>query len=205
MSREQEPTEDFHAILELAPEIVALTRPDGDLVYLNQAGRDFYGAGVDLLVDGWSAVGESPDSERPTALWLRRFAEADSWDAEFRQRRRDGEPRRMMFRARAMRDGSGTLRGWVLSCTDVEDQRRVGDALRRQAIDSGLLLAAVDEAASRERIRIFTAAALTVLAPLSETVRRLREPGSADPDLGAVVEAALAELRRLLDPLSPGA
>jgi len=204
MSREQESIADFRAILELTPEIVGLTRPDGELVYLNQAGREFYGAGVDLLTEGWSAVGESWDSERPTALWLGRFAETDSWEAEFRQRRHDGEFRRMMFRARAMRDPSGGLRGWVVSCTDVEDQRRMGDALRRQAIDSGLLLAAVDEAAGRERIRLFTAASMTVLLPLSETARRLREPGTGDADLGAVVEAALIELRRLLDPLSPG-
>ncbi len=79
----------------------------------------------------------------------------------------------MAVTSRAVRDPSGALVGWVGTFTDVEDERASADALRRNAVDMGLLLAEANDAARRERLRLSAAAGDSVMLPLEQATRDL--------------------------------
>ena len=90
----------------------------------------------------------------------------------------------MMLSSRAVPAPPGVPAGWVGTCTDVEDARATGDALRRNAIEMGLLIAEANDASRRERLRLSAAAGNSVILPLEQATRELA--------------ASLAGLRRLL-------
>lgn len=174
MSPSPEPNTGPLQILELVPTIVWAIAPDATLSYMNAFGRRYLGFGRGSL-DQTSLLDCVEPSERDRAEdeWSRRTDETDGWSSEFRIRAAGEEPRRMAVTSRAVRDPSGALVGWVGTFTDVEDERASADALRRNAVDMGLLLAEANDAARRERLRLSAAAGDSVMLPLEQATRDL--------------------------------
>lgn len=193
MSAGIEPLADFRVVLDAMPDIAAVLTPDGLLVYVNHVGREYFGADADLLRDGWYDILEPSDRERAAAYWPGPHSETHGWDTEFTLRRHDGEYRRAMVRARAVLGESGRAIAWVVITTDVEDERRLGDELRRRAMDMGLVLALADDAARLERARLAALVRQTAIEPLEAVVPRLRGDHPQDSELVAQSLAALRE------------
>lgn len=193
MSADIEPLADFRVVLDAMPDMAAVLTPDGLLIYMNHAGREFFGPEADLLQDGWYDILEPSERERAAANWPKPDGEMRAWDAEFRLRRHDGEFRRAMVRSRAVVGDSGGPVAWVVSTIDVEDERRLGDELRRRAMDMGLVLALADDAARLERARLAAHVRQTAIEPLEAAAQRLRGDHPQDSELIAQSLAAIRE------------
>lgn len=196
MSADVERLADFRVVLDAMPDIAWVLTPDGRLLYLNRVGREYFGPGADVVQDDWYDFVKPSDRERAAAHWPRPGSDTRAWDAEFTLRRHDGEFRRVMVRARAVVGDSGQPVAWVGTTTDVEDERRLGDELRRRAMDMGLVLALADDAARLERARLAALTRQTAIEPLEAAVRRLR---ADHPQESALVARSLAAIRAALE------
>lgn len=183
-------------MLEHLPQMVWVMDPEGRIVYVNPAGLRFVGDSAGALGLSWLMVVEP--SERDRVLESTRGGPGDAglWSSELRLRRHDGAFRRMRVLAQVVRDDADVTAAWIGTCVDVEDERRVGDELRRQALETGLLVAAHGDAGDRERARLASIAESGVLAPLRLAAARLRAAGAVDESIA--VERAAAALRMLL-------
>jgi hypothetical protein len=101
-----------------------------------------------------------------------------------------------MVRSRAVLGDSGRPAAWVVTTTDVEDERRLADELRRRAMDMGLVLALADDAARLERARLAALVRQTAIEPLEVAVQRLRLDHAQDSE---VVARSLAVIREALE------
>ena len=185
---------DLRHALDALPALAWMLSADRRLLYANRATRAYFGPGA-LQGEYWLDVVEQGERDRAAGNWP-----APDWDAEYRVRRGDGECRRVLVRARALLGDDGTLLGWIGTTTDVEDERRMADEFRRQALDIGLVLAAAGDAAERERARLAKAVRETALEPLETVARRLALEG--DAELSDVVAGSLKALRDAFD--APG-
>ncbi len=183
-------------MIDALPVIIWMLAPDGRLVYINRTGREYFGVDGDFTGDGWDDPVHPNDRDRAKAAWPGPLTAMLGWDTEFRLRRHDGEFRRALVRARPVRDEAGVLVTWIGTTTDVEDERRMGDELRRRALDIGLVLAAAEDAAERERRRLARQLQDAALEPLEAVAQRLRREGQTEAS--AAVERSLTALRGAL-------
>ncbi|MDP1846676.1 MAG: PAS domain-containing protein [Solirubrobacteraceae bacterium] len=188
-----EPLADFRLVLDAMPDIACVLTPDGLLLYMNRVGREYFGPDASLRQDGWYDVVVPSERERAATHWPRPGSETRAWDAEFTLCRHDGEFRRAMVRARPVLGDSGRPAVWLVTTTDVEDERRLGDELRRRAMDMGLVLAVADDAARLERTRLAALLRQTAIEPLEAAVQRLRGDRAQDSELVAQSVAAIRE------------
>lgn len=193
MSADIELLADFRVVLDAMPDIASLVTPDGLLLYMNRVGREYFGPDANLLQDGWYDVVAPSERERAARHWPRPGRETRAWDAEFTLRRHDGEFRRAMVRSRAVLGDSVEPVAWVVTTNDVEDERRMGDELRRRALDMGLVLAVADDAARLERVRLAALVRQSAIEPLEAVVQRLRGDRAQDGELVAQSVAAIRE------------
>jgi len=141
----RESREQFRAIVETMPHFVWSARPDGYLDYYNERWYEY--TGMPRTPDqgwNWKLYVHSDDLDRTVAAWERSLATGEPYDLEYRVRRgSDGSYRWFLGRALPIRDDRGEITRWFGTCTDIDEQRRVGEV--REA-----LLAA--ERATREQV-----------------------------------------------------
>jgi PAS domain S-box-containing protein len=182
---------DLRLALDALPALTWIYTPDRRLLYANRAMREYWGPeGLDD--DAWIDIVHPGDRDRAKAKW-----HEPEVDAEYRLRRSDGEWRRALVRARALHGEDGALLWWIGTTTDVEDERRMGDEFRRQALDIGLVLAAAGDAAERERARLAKVVRETALGPLETAARRLALEDHAE--LSDLVVRSLQAVRDALE------
>ena len=203
MSVHPEPSAELRAVVDAWPVNAWMMDAADGRAYMNRTYREYIGLDVDvthgswLTVDDWLTHLDPRDHERAVAIWRERQASPDGFDAEFRVRRHDGVWRRVLVRARPVRDDAGVMVRWVGTSTDVEDERRMGDELLRRALDTGLVLAAADDAAKHERGRLATQLRTTALDPLEATAQRLQRAGHTEES--SAITRALEALRDALE------
>ena len=112
--------------------IVWITDPDGAIatelpsweVYTGQDRTAYQGW-------GWVSAVHPDDRESTAASWRRALERKDSYYAEYRLLRRDGEHRRVIARGVPVLDAEGSVIEWVGTCIDVEEDRRAAEHLRQ--------------------------------------------------------------------------
>lgn len=106
--------------------------PDGRLDYVNGQTVDYFGRTHEQLVgEGWRDAVHPEDLQTCIDRWTQAVETGDYYEAEFRLRRADGVYRWHLARANSERAADGTVLKWFGTNTDVHDQRRAEDALRR--------------------------------------------------------------------------
>jgi formate hydrogenlyase transcriptional activator len=118
-------------------------RADGTPEFFNQRWLDYTGLSAEqALGSGWKLAIQPDDLPRMLEIFEQAVNARQSFEAEGRLRRCDGEFRWFLFRGSPLRDESGKVVKWYGTNTDIEDQKRVEDVLRadvksfRQIIDS---------------------------------------------------------------------
>jgi PAS domain S-box-containing protein len=120
------------------------SRADGSADFINQRWLDYTGMPVeDALGWGWKVVCHPDDVDRTMEYWRSVLASpGEEPELEARLRRFDGTYRWFLFRVCPLRDESGNVIQWYGTCIDIEDRKRVEEALRasehqlRQMVDS---------------------------------------------------------------------
>jgi formate hydrogenlyase transcriptional activator len=118
-------------------------RADGSPEFFNQRWLDYTGLSAEqALGSGWKLAIQPDDLPRMLEIFEQAVNARQSFEAEGRLRRCDGEFRWFLFRGSPLRDESGKVVKWYGTNTDIEDRKRVEDVLRadvksfRQIIDS---------------------------------------------------------------------
>ncbi|EFH81057.1 PAS domain-containing sensor histidine kinase [Ktedonobacter racemifer] len=130
--RIKESEENWRVLAETVPQLVWTTRPDGRVDYCNQRYCDLTQADFEQLRDyRWRQFLHPEDAERALTLRQQSLATGELFENE--QRLRDGQTGRyrwFLARALPVRDEAGQIDKWFGTCTDIDDQKRMEEALR---------------------------------------------------------------------------
>jgi PAS domain S-box-containing protein len=113
------------------PQIVWTARPDGSVDYYNARWYEF--TGFDRAkVDGWEPVVHPEDVKRCDDAWRASIRDGEPFSLEYRiWDRHENRWRWFIGRALPVRREDGQIRKWFGTGTDIDEQKRVEDALRR--------------------------------------------------------------------------
>jgi len=120
----------FRTLAEALPHMVWTSEPDGTPDYLNSRNTEYTGLTPEQFRGGeWRSTSHPEDLPRVLELWTRSIATGERFEAEYRVRRADGAFRWHLGSVLAHRDDSGRITKWFGSCIDIDDQKRVQEAL----------------------------------------------------------------------------
>jgi PAS domain S-box-containing protein len=119
-------------VIDTIPTVVWSAEPDGSVDFVNQRWLEFLGMSREEFDErGWQAVMHPDDVRRSQKSWSHFLAAGEPYEIEHRVRRGDGEYRWMLARGMPFRDDSGRIVKWYGTAIDIEDRKRVEDALRQ--------------------------------------------------------------------------
>ncbi len=121
----------FRQLADAMPQMVWTARADGQMDYYNQRWYQF--TGDDASGEGsFESALHPEDAKRWLDTWSTAVQTGEPYRIEYRFRdRQEKRWRWFMGRALPVRDESGAVVKWIGSCTDIDDQKRVEDDLRR--------------------------------------------------------------------------
>jgi PAS domain S-box-containing protein len=120
----------YRQVAEGLPQLVWSALPNGERDYYNQRWFDYTGPMPGLSVSElWSNTVHPDDRARALQRWQQSVRTGESFQAEYRLRRNDGEYRWYLGRALPIRDDEGKIVRWFGTCTDIHDQKLAEHAL----------------------------------------------------------------------------
>jgi PAS domain S-box-containing protein len=115
---------DYRTLIELSPQAVWMTDPQGQNIYSNRYWHEFSGLGLEQTSGlGWITAMHPEDAEHGRAEWAAAVARGESFENEVRFRRRDGQYRWHITRAFPLKDASGQVIRWVGIAIDIHDRK----------------------------------------------------------------------------------
>ena len=177
----------FQSLTETVPQMVWTTTPDGVVDYVNRRWQHYTGVTVDQArADGWQHIVHPDDRERDEAEWRAAIRRGDRHLLELRVRRAwDGAYRWHLVSALPVRDADGSIRQWVGSLTDIDDQKRQSETLEslvgeRTAELTASYAALQQEVAERTRAEARERAASAELRRSNEDLEKFAYVASHD-------------------------
>lgn len=126
----------FRQLADAMPQIVWSARPDGYVDYYNERWYEFTGFERSVSGDDGSAILHPGDVERSRQAWRESVETGNPFHIEYRfWDRSEKRWRWFMGRALPVRGEDGSITRWFGSCTDIDDQKRVEEELRRANAD----------------------------------------------------------------------
>ncbi len=125
--------ENLRVLAETVPQLVWTTGPDNRLDYCNQRYCEFTHAAFEQLQGhGWRQFLHPEDAEGVMALRDQTLYTGEPFESECRLRNgQTGEYRWFLARGAPVRDETGQIVKWFGTNTDIEDQKRIEEALRQ--------------------------------------------------------------------------
>jgi len=165
----RESEEEFRTLADAVPHHVWTAKPDGIATWFNPRVYEYVGAAVgDLDGRQWVKIIHPDDLPVALAAWTRALEMGETYEVEFRLRRKDGVYRWFLGRAVPARDELGRIIRWIGTGTDVHDQKTISAEL---AALNATLAERVQEK-TRERDRIWNVSRdLLAVADLDGTLR----------------------------------
>jgi PAS domain S-box-containing protein len=122
----------YRFLAESIPQMVWTADSNGILRYINGQVTSFFGASTEaILGSGWLSYVHSADREGVVKRWAHSVRTGETYEIEFRLRRNDNEWRWHLVRALPLVRADGQVASWFGTCTDIEDQKRTEEALRK--------------------------------------------------------------------------
>jgi len=121
------PASDPHlrTFLETIPQIVWTANAAGWIEWYNSRWHEYTGqTPAEAAGWGWQAAHHPDDFPKVMERWPHSVATGETFEMEFRLRRRDGAFRWMLTRVVPLRDEAGNVVRWYGSNTDIDDQKR---------------------------------------------------------------------------------
>ncbi len=175
------------------PHLLWTTRADGRWDHLSEQWVQYTGAtAAESLEYGWLERVHPDDRDAVRHAWDASVLSANPYRGEFRIRGADGAHRWFKTVATPMIDATGRVARWFGSSTDIEDQVRARETLRREGQRKSEFLAVLSHELRNP------------LAPIRNSLHVLRRTDSGSPlaiRAGAVVDRQLSHLERLVEDL----
>ena len=144
------------AALELMPQLVWTTTPDGYHDYYNAQWYRYTGMprpddpAADAEGWNWTSYLHPDDCERTLTTWQHCLATGSPYEIEYRFREAaTGAYRWFLGRAQPLRDAAGQIVRWFGTCTDIDAQRRDAEALRAASAELQIQHQALTDAYAR--------------------------------------------------------
>jgi PAS domain S-box-containing protein len=140
----KESEERFRVIVETIPGLVATMSATGEVQLLNRQVLEYFGKTSEELKNWTTSDAIHPDDlPRVIETWKREVETGQPEDLELRQRRADGVYRWFQGRALPARDKEGSITGWYILMTDIDDRKRAEEALGVSERDLRLIVDSV--------------------------------------------------------------
>jgi PAS domain S-box-containing protein len=160
----------FRLLADTAPVMVWMSGLDRLCTYFNQRWLDFTGRPIEReLGNGWSEGVHAEDVERCLETYVRAFDARQEFRMEYRLRRFDGEYRWVLDTGVPRFEPDGAFEGYIGSCIDITDQKRVEEALRQREAGLRLLLDAEEES-RRLRDQLARVGRISMMGELSASI-----------------------------------
>ena len=122
-----------------------MTYPDGAVEWFNKMWYDFTGAKSKASLGlAWSGLFHEDDRPATFRAWSHSLRTGETYNVEYRCRRKDGAWRWLLGRAQPMRNSRGEITKWFGTCTDIHDQI---DALAQSRQSQAQLESVINHAA----------------------------------------------------------
>lgn len=191
----------FRALADHIPQLawIADAGTEGQIYWFNRNWFDYTGATLEQMMgSGWHTVLHPDQAARVIEKFSHHVKEGLDWEDIFALRAKNGEYRWFLSRMKCIRDDSGTVVRIFGTNTDISEQRRMEDELRRLAEE-------LSEADRRKDEFIATLAheLRNPLAPIRTAVRLLKPdaPNATMEKARDIIERQANQMARLLDDL----
>jgi PAS domain S-box-containing protein len=135
----------YRLLTQALPQLVWTATRHGQLDYFNQRWFDYTGLSQQESVSGgWQNVVHEDDLQTCLIRWHKALESGDVFEYECRLKRKDGTYRWYLNRAVPLYDNEQRIVKWIGTSTDIEEQKRLQDALRFVAEVSEILSASLD-------------------------------------------------------------
>ena len=123
----------FRTLAEALPQIVWVADERGFVEYFNARWHEHTGASADeSLEEGWLRVIHPEDLARTREVWGQAVTSGSCYQIEYRLRSgADGSHRWHLGRGLPLLDEDGSIGKWFGTCTDIDDQKRAAESLRK--------------------------------------------------------------------------
>ena len=126
----RESEERFRLLANTAPVMIWTAGTDRKCSYVNKTWLDFTGRPFEAeLGDGWAEGVHPDDSNRCLETYAEAFNQRESFEMEYRLRRKDGEYRWILDHGVPRFDPDGTFAGYIGSCIDITDRKLAEEGL----------------------------------------------------------------------------
>lgn len=113
-------------LLDGMPQLIWTSSPAGDPIYANKQCLNYTGVDVaDKKNNGWVKAIHPDDAEKTFIAWGNAMATGNSFEAEYRIKRQDGEYRWFLGRAVPIRNDAGMVSEWLGTATDIHDRKLI--------------------------------------------------------------------------------
>jgi PAS domain S-box-containing protein len=130
--RDRKQAEDrVRLVIDAIPTMAWSLQPDGAVDFVNQRWLDYTGISFEDAMTGPNRIVHPEDLSRVMEKWLKDMAAGKPSEDEMRLRRADGEYRWFLIRTVPQLDEEGKIVKWYGTSTDIEDRKRVEEALRK--------------------------------------------------------------------------
>lgn len=132
-------------IIDSIPALAWSAQPDGWVDFMNQHYVDFTGLPLEELLGWhWVAAVHPDDTGGITKVWHHGIETGLPQEAEGRLRRHDGTYRWFLFRSSCVRDRNGDVVKFYGFITDIEDRKRIEQALAVSEVEARLAMDSID-------------------------------------------------------------
>ena len=126
----RESEERFRLLADTAPVMIWTAGTDRKCSYVNKTWLDFTGRPLEAeLGDGWTEGVHPDDSSRCFETYTEAFERRESFEMEYRVRRKDGEYRWILDDGVPRFNTDGTFAGYIGSCLDITDRKLAEESL----------------------------------------------------------------------------
>ncbi|WP_426086566.1 hybrid sensor histidine kinase/response regulator [Janthinobacterium sp. PSPC1-1] len=123
--------EDLRALANSIPQLAWIASFDGTIAWYNQRWHDYTGTSAEQMAgEGWSIAYDAQHLPPMLQGWKAALRDGTPFEMEFPIRGADGQYRWFLTRANPVHDRGGQLLRWFGTSTDVDQVKRVQEALR---------------------------------------------------------------------------
>lgn len=128
----QESEQQFRNLADSVPQLAWMAEPDGHIFWYNQRWYDYTGTTPEQMKGwGWQSVHDPAILTKVLDKWRASIASGRPFEMVFPLRGRDGSFREFLTLATPILDSQGKVARWFGTNTDITEQRRSEEALRR--------------------------------------------------------------------------
>ncbi len=144
----------LRALANAIPQLAWMAQADGAIVWFNKRWYEYTGTSADQMVGwGWQNTLDPDVLPRMLARWNESIRTGTPFEMEFPIRGADGQYRWFLTRVNAVRDRHGHVMRWFGTNTDVDQVKRVEQALREESNVLELLNSTGSALASQRDLR----------------------------------------------------